>query len=1254
MNNFYQYSKNPLYKDRALDNPSWSKILFGSKPLQASELIEIQTIQQQNLHRSLSTFISNGSILKGLNPILRDLGETLEVELTPGLFYLDGFAIEVAGKTFSIAKEGIHHIYLKLREHIITEAEDSSLRDTNTGGELYGMPGAARLLWTAEIITEEKTDYLILTIKDGVPQIRPEVDRDPAIHDRYGDFIVEGLSVTGEVIPNLTQEEVDISNEEEDLVLLKSQERKESSILRSLQMEADYLSALDNLAFDNEKRFLDLPSLIEEQQIKVEAMRSSILDTQASLYERSLTQASLTKQFKKKVYIQPGLAYVMGSRVEKNNVTSLELEHNLDQIKVQARPFTFSRARPFNNRVLRFGTPQTNLKDLLRIGFTLYFSFSNLSFGEGKTTVRVSLTYDETLNTTSLESIAEDIVNHLSSKETIEDRVRYSGTYVENLSPYLLRSILQQNLEFHSIGTNTITFESLTSNDIKVDTSSSNDIVVFDKETTHINHLSSNEERTYFLHKEVSEVEVRATKKKVEYPITRSSTKYWDALPDDSVLSLIEVKQGDKVYIEGRDYYLNMNRINWDTNHEDREEPDLGTTYYVTLLYTKQIEEVSIKNGYLRFSGDFPLDGSTFYVDYSYYSPSLERLYLDNRGSISLSPLPNSLAIAQVEMGATYIKVDNIAPRRWTSKEIYQLKEELIKNRDSIRMIVDKLKEMEDPSLSMLGEADLNEDLSSYGFNRSDATYRSQLKRKDVPLGEGTISLPYSTTRLRSGKIRDLYLTVKGRNSNRGFLLTHPQTITSNGEQWSSLQKVEKDVASTWVVESDVRDYLSDNHHRIKYEVEHNLPQPNKRINVNYTIKLKAIGLPPSMAGFLVYIDGTMVNSSSYVREEGTIYNGISFTTAKDGTLEVSVKALFTVGIHTVEIKNSSHTCSSYFSVMDVGKITQLVTASHLWNQPISINAKRRSLYPANPGEESLPYFMQEFKVDRDTFLHSIGIDVIGSTSLVVGRKDNPSLLGQAVFHRELNGTSYFNMESPIHLKQGEVYYIGFLNHEDIKVGLRSRGYIDTPVKLSDGYRGYYLQDRELIYSLNSYLYQEEDLVEIGSYSLNSGSIEAFSINSIPYLPASTKIEFFYEMDSSLRKVEPFSMEHLALPQPSIKLLARLGGNLHLTPQLDLASSSISLYGSESRDMILTSKSIPYENQFSKVVVHVEHIEATPSSVMVGPDGVSWFNATELESSGYPITTTKYQVNLSNSTNKLFYKVTAPNPSGIRSIRLLV
>lgn len=106
-----------------------------------------------------------------------------------------------------------------------------------------------------------------------------------------------------------------------------------------------------------------------------------------------------------------------------------------------------------------------------------------------------------------------------------------------------------------------------------------------------------------------------------------------DLLPNNPVISVISVVQGGTTYVEGTDFILRGDYIDW--SPIGALEPAPGSTYSVTYVYqstTSTVFDTERKRIYLT---DFQI-GSTVSVDYTFYIPRIDVLVLDRTGELQL------------------------------------------------------------------------------------------------------------------------------------------------------------------------------------------------------------------------------------------------------------------------------------------------------------------------------------------------------------------------------------------------------------------------------------------------------------------------------------------------------------------------------------------------------------------------------------------------------------------------------------------
>lgn len=114
-----------------------------------------------------------------------------------------------------------------------------------------------------------------------------------------------------------------------------------------------------------------------------------------------------------------------------------------------------------------------------------------------------------------------------------------------------------------------------------------------------------------------------------------------DYLPLFPVVEVISVKQGNTTYVQGQDFQLSNEGIDWSIG---TNEPEPGTTYSVTWNYNKtmvegydytlQTSEDGTKNLLFLVAGDKPVEGTTFLLDYDFKLYRRDVVSLDKRGNV--------------------------------------------------------------------------------------------------------------------------------------------------------------------------------------------------------------------------------------------------------------------------------------------------------------------------------------------------------------------------------------------------------------------------------------------------------------------------------------------------------------------------------------------------------------------------------------------------------------------------------------------
>lgn len=153
--------------------------------------------------------------------------------------------------------------------------------------------------------------------------------------------------------------------------------------------------------------------------------------------------------------------------------------------------------------------------------------------------------------------------------------------------------------------------------------------------------------------------EVVATLEKTVTLTRGGSSGGQDTLPDVSVLSILEVKQGATTYVATTSYLLNGDKVDWSPAGP---EPAPGSTYTVKYQYLSNVTptQVDLQNGTFALTG--PVQGTLVLTDYVWKLPRYDRITLNQNGefvrvkgiSTRFNPLPpavpsNLLPLATLE-----------------------------------------------------------------------------------------------------------------------------------------------------------------------------------------------------------------------------------------------------------------------------------------------------------------------------------------------------------------------------------------------------------------------------------------------------------------------------------------------------------------------------------------------------------------------------------------------------------------------------
>ena len=191
----------------------YDDILFrDSLALQAGELNDIQAMLKHRTGSVFDTIFKDGGIVSGAECVV-DLdggapGMAL-VNLSAGYIYLNGEVRKIEAFNTEINPIGVVNIGVMLTNAIITEVEDSRIRDQAAGSVNHGEPGAHRSQWTlswalsSDAVTGDSEYFSIHNIINGVviqTAAPPQLDgltQGLARYDNdaHGSYIVRGMNV---------------------------------------------------------------------------------------------------------------------------------------------------------------------------------------------------------------------------------------------------------------------------------------------------------------------------------------------------------------------------------------------------------------------------------------------------------------------------------------------------------------------------------------------------------------------------------------------------------------------------------------------------------------------------------------------------------------------------------------------------------------------------------------------------------------------------------------------------------------------------------------------------------------------------------------------------------------------------------------------------------------------------------------------------------------------------------------------------
>jgi hypothetical protein len=801
--NLYNYNFGD-YKDRYTRDSKWVKLLFNhGRPLQSTELIEMQSVLQDFLKQGLDTLFANGTVLYGLKfDLLSSTTIESQFTLSSGKFYIDGLIIDVESQSITVSNEEEFTLGLSITPVIITEEDEPTLRDPVKGGAVYGLPGASRLIWNTTLVVNDPAAFTLAKVVNGGliqkdTNIYSKIDDSLAkyTYDRNGHFCLPGgLEVS--VLENSDRAITDVSKyqalTESTTVAVNDTQSAYANVLNAKNSVDSLTSQVNNFktTYNTNPTNSNLITL-QDLEARLVATTATYNDL-ARLYttkkllsdkaEQSLASSKALLSDKVYLSISPGVAYVEGYRKEFTTPTVLEVPKSLETSKVTGAIFTYSGEQASTLRI--FNLVENSLwADVVSQNTLLTINFNKLLYNQQFVDIKLVL---PVVTLTSLNELLTYIVTEvnkpISSNLTL---IAISSTTI-SLTTNQLRTLLKNNLIVEKIGS-AIRFASTTLNEITNQITVSialkerdkNDLVIGDSEVLLVDVNESNlsgagNSNSFQLgFRPVSEViSVVAELAENNKPIVRgviAGTS--DNLGDDSIFKITKVYQGDTIYVEGDDYQLiNQSQIDWSLATLDAKEPSPGTTYYVSFLYTQPLAKgtdysLNTTTDSIEFINTAPAPNQKFYVDYSYYLSKSGIITLNKEGRFNFilssnleipTVATNVLPLASFKLYANSTEVTSTDCKIILPSEIQSLVEQVkratceIENQKlDVAAQLNASTELVTPkgyyntSLQDLSKIDLNHSLTTGAISATTQSLTGGYTHKDVSLkyiSGGTVS----------------------------------------------------------------------------------------------------------------------------------------------------------------------------------------------------------------------------------------------------------------------------------------------------------------------------------------------------------------------------------------------------------------------------------------------------------------------------------------------------------------------------------
>ena len=242
------YSEGPYYDDYDPSKGYTQILAVPGNAEQAREFTQLGTMNRDFLARLGDALYHDGTIIDGCTLVIRDS----QAVISSGRIYLDGLVRLVDGVTLDIEGVGSEVIGAKLISSIVTEMEDSSLRDPAQEYDNYGEVGAHRVKEVVRFVVNDEKAVSVFRIENGelvtsdsgieTSTITETLAR--RTYDESGNYKVDGLNLRdrseekdGQILITLTEGKAYIKGYEVDKPAASTFSVKYSQVTRAVSNE---------------------------------------------------------------------------------------------------------------------------------------------------------------------------------------------------------------------------------------------------------------------------------------------------------------------------------------------------------------------------------------------------------------------------------------------------------------------------------------------------------------------------------------------------------------------------------------------------------------------------------------------------------------------------------------------------------------------------------------------------------------------------------------------------------------------------------------------------------------------------------------------------------------------------------------------------------------------------------------------------------------------------------------------------------